>query len=357
MKMDIEKEIKKNKEKIDRQLRKFFEAQLRKSRAVSPYTHEIMEHMAEFSLRGGKRIRPMLLMTGYRLFGTSDEKQIVKAAIAVELMESFLLIHDDVIDRDELRRGYLTFHKIYENKSKKKFKKCDPAHFGNSMAILAGDILSILGKEAILSSGFPVKNKLAAIEKFNEIIISTCFGQVLDIVSEYDPSFKASDLSKVHKLKTAVYTIEGPLMIGAILAGAQKERMKVISRYAIPLGKAFQLKDDILGMYGTQQKIGKPVGSDIREGKRTLLILKALEKADEKQKKVILGALGNPNLTENQIDDVKRIVIETGSLKHSEDLAFALASKAKSVVLKEKLPREPKEFLIGLADYVIRREK
>lgn len=340
----------KYKNQINSELENFFKKRLEKTDSISDSSKEAIQNIKDFTLHKGKRIRPMLVITAYHAFGGKDQKQIIKAAIAVELMQSFLLIHDDIIDRDSLRRGHPTIHKIYQ-------KKYSSPHFGNSMAIVLGDICSILGSEAILQTNFPEKYKLNAIDKFNKVIINTCFGQLLDIESCISKETNKDDILKIHNLKTAIYTIEGPLHIGAILAGAKKQDLKTLTNYAIPLGQAFQLKDDILGLFGTRQKIGKPIGSDIKEGKKTLLILKALEKADKKEKDFIKKCIGNRKTTESDIEKIKKIVIKTGSLAYSEELARKLAQNAKKAIINKKLKKQGKSFLLSLTDYMISRER
>ncbi len=354
--MNIEKKLKHYKEKIDSELRIFLKSRINKTNNLSSSSKEMMERITEFNLRGGKRIRPILVVFGYKAFGGKKEKEIIKAALAVELMESFLLMHDDIMDQDELRRGYLTMHKIYENKCKRQYKNADSKRYGESMAIIAGDITSILGSEAILYSGFPIKNKLKAVDMFNRCVINTNFGQILDIKSSFDAEIKEKDIKRIHQLKTAVYTIQAPLHIGAILAGAKKSALNALSSYAMPLGQAFQIKDDILGLFSTKQKIGKPVGSDIKEGKKTLLILKALEKADKKEKKFILNCMGNRKITEKDVKKLKNIMINTGSLAYSEALAKELVEKAKKAIIKTKIRQEGKQFLVGIADYIVKRK-
>lgn len=339
----------KYKEQIDKELKEFFKKRLEKANNISNSSKEAIQHLKEFTLHKGKRIRPMLVITAYRAFGGKEQKQIIKAAIAVELMQSFLLIHDDIIDRDSLRRGSPTINKLYQ-------KKYSSPHLGNSMAIVLGDICSVLGSEAILETSFPEDCKLKAIEKFNKVIINTCFGQLLDIESCMSKETKKEDILKIHNLKTAVYTIEGPLHIGAILAGAKQKDLKILSSYAMPLGQAFQLKDDVLGLFGTIHKIGKPVGSDIKEGKKTLLILKALEKADKKERNLIRKCLGNRKTTDADIEKIKNIIIKTGSLAYSEELARKLAQNAKKAIANIKIKKQGKNFLLSLADYIISRE-
>jgi geranylgeranyl diphosphate synthase type I len=353
--MDVKEILKQYKGNIDHQLRLFFDSKIKRVKTISPYAVEMLEHLKEFTLRGGKRIRPVLTIFGYKAIGGRDEEAITQAALAVELMESYLLIHDDIMDQDELRRGYLTIHKIYENKSKRLFST-EHKRFGESMAIIAGDILAILGSEAIAYARFPQKNKIRAIDKFNRVVINTCFGQILDIRSELENDIKEENILRTHELKTAVYTIEGPLHIGALLAGASEKQLKVLSNYAIPLGQAFQIQDDILGMFGEQKKLGKPIGSDLKEGKKTLLIVKALERANDTEKKIILQGLGNKNLSDKEIDKIKSIIKVTDSLAYSQELAIGLINRAKSVMVSSKFRKDAKNFLVGIADYMLNRE-
>ncbi len=354
--MDINRIIKEHKVKIDRKLRAFLRQRIRLVGSISPAAKEMMELILEYNLRGGKRIRPLLVMMGYRACGGRDEKSIIDAAIAVELMESFLLIHDDIMDQDDLRRGYLTMHKIYENKYSRCFKGIDAKRYGESMALIAGDILAILGSEAIINSDFPIRRKLKAVDRFNRAVVNTCFGQAMDIISGCDDNMSEEQVRRVYELKTAIYTFEAPLQIGALLAGASKKQLQVLSEYAIPLGKAFQYHDDILGLFGTRDKIGKPVGSDVREGKKTLLILKALEKANAGDRAFIIRTLGDQDVKTDDIKRIREIVEKTGSLEYSRKLARELTERSIAVLRNARLSSNSREFLEVLAEYVINRE-
>jgi geranylgeranyl diphosphate synthase type I len=180
------------------------------------------------------------------------------------------------------------------------------------------------------------------------------YGESLDVLSSIKPNFTKKDLELTHYLKTASYTVEGPLHLGAILAGATNQQLQTLSKYAIPLGKAFQLQDDILGLFGDEKKLGKPVASDIKEGKKTLLILKALEKASEHDKTVLKASLNNQNVTKEDIQKVRDIVTATNSLEHSQNTAKKLIKQAKQAITN--LPQsESKQFLIELADYMLER--
>ncbi len=352
---DVKLTLKQYQARINSELEKFFDKKIQRVKGISPHIIELTKNLREFTLRDAKRIRPILLIFGYKCIkDPKNESDILKAALAAELMESFLLIHDDIIDNDSIRRKKPTLHKIYEERSKR--YNTDHTHFGKSMAIIGGDILATLGSEILLSTNFKDSLKLKAIEKFNRVVINTGFGELLDVISEVDNKISEKDILKIHELKTAKYTIEGPLHIGAILAGAKEKHLSILSKYAIPLGKAFQIQDDILGMYGDQKKTGKPVGSDLKEGKKTLLILKALEKSNLKDRLKIKRALGNKKLTTRQLNQIRKIIMDTGSLQYSKDMAKQLAEKAKSAISRSSFKKEGKEFLIQIADYIINRD-
>jgi geranylgeranyl diphosphate synthase type I len=152
------------------------------------------------------------------------------------------------------------------------------------------------------------------------------------------------------------YTFDGPIKIGAILAGANDSSLEALSRYSVPLGKAFQIQDDILGMFGTEEKLGKPVTSDLKEGKKTLLILEALSRANKNQKEIIELNLGNKKVTYNSLKQVRKVIEETGSLEESNSFAKQLVEEAINELNKMKLRKEGKDFLLNIAEYMIKRE-
>ena len=341
------------KEKIELRLKTFLDEKISEAEKISYSSREIMQYIIEFNLRGGKRIRSVLIIMAYKSLGGKNENAIIDIAASAELMQSFLLIHDDIIDDDDLRRGGPTMHRIYAEK----YKGCDnPKKFGENMAIIAGDLLASLGNEIISKSAFDEEKKLKLLQKFNKIIKLTGYGEIIDILSGLKTNVTEQDISKMHKLKTAVYTIEGPLHMGAIAAGASDDQLKILSEYAIPLGMAFQLKDDILGLFGSEEKLGKPADSDIKEGKKTLLILKVLENANKEQKELIGNALGNKDITKTELTKVREIIKETGSLSYSENLAEKLVKKAKNAIKTSDFETHGKDFFLEIADYVIKRD-
>lgn len=344
------------KKRIDKELRIFFDKRILEVRHIDSSAKEMMELLKDFTLRGGKRVRAAMIYYGYKCFNKNKESELLKAAMCIELVNSSLLIHDDIIDCDSLRRGGLTLHKAYEKIHSKRYNgRKDAGHFGESMAIIAGDALACLANQLLVYSDFRKENKLRAIAKLNQAVHKVIYGQALDIISELKDNFNVKDILNIHHLKTASYTIEGPLHIGALLAGAGEKDLKVLSAYGIPLGKAFQIQDDILGMFGDEKELGKPVGSDIKEGKRTLLVLKAIEKGNLMQKAFIKRNLGNKHIGLQELREFRKIVEETGSLEYSQNLAKKLIEEAKSAVRNTKFRKEGKDFLLGIADYMLER--
>ncbi|MBU0476682.1 polyprenyl synthetase family protein, partial [Patescibacteria group bacterium] len=283
--MDIQKIFLQLQKKVNQRLELFFDRKAKELKNFSPLTKQLFKEIKDFSLAGGKRIRPIFLYYGYLAGGGKNKKAILDASICVELIHNYLLIHDDIIDKDEFRRGKPTIHEIYRTIYQKKF--LDSKHLGVSAGILAGDFCSVFGYDILVNSKFPLELKLKAIQKLNQILIEVVEGEMLDVFLGLDHQLSQNDIFKILEYKSARYTVEGPLHLGAILAGANGNLLKRLSQYAIPLGIAFQIQDDILGMFGEPKKTCKPSGNDLKEAKQTILILKARQLASPKQRKII----------------------------------------------------------------------
>jgi geranylgeranyl diphosphate synthase type I len=352
--MKIQKVLKKLKARIERRLSVFLKEKVKEAGRVSPLLQEMTYHGMEFVMRGGKRIRPALVYYGYLAGGGRNEKAILDASICVELIHNYLLAHDDIIDRDELRRGKPTIHKHYQNF----YRKLENGeHFGNSAGILIGDLLCNFGYESLTNAKFSETLKNRALARLNQMLAEVIFGEMLDVFLGIRKLLKEKDILKILKYKTAKYTIEGPLHIGAILAGSNKKTLRILSQYNIPLGVAFQIQDDILGIFGEVKATGKAVGADVREGKQTLLIFRAMQQASERQRKIIKQTLGNNKASAEDIQKIKEIVINTGSLEYCQKMAELLVRRSKKVIEKSSFALGVKEFLIGIADYIIKRTK
>ncbi|MHC1601168.1 MAG: polyprenyl synthetase family protein [Candidatus Nezhaarchaeales archaeon] len=319
----------------------------------------VIEEIARFTLGGGKRIRPSLMILGYAGSKGVIDNRIVKASISIELVHSYLLMHDDVMDRDELRRNRPTVWKVFRDLHDELYGPEDATHYGYSMAIIAGDLAAAYAVQALLQSGFEYDVIIKAVELMQSVIEKTGHGQILDMTLEKEPlsAVKEEDVLEVHKLKTAIYTIEGPLQMGGILARADKTLLNVYSKYAIPVGIAFQLQDDILGVFGDEATVGKPVDSDIKEGKRTLLVIKAWERATPDQKRILERTLGNRAASKDDVEVVRDIIRSTGALDYVKELALKLANEGVSAIESADMSSDVKEVLRDLARIVVERVK
>ncbi len=342
---------------LDKELKKYLDQKVREAAKISPHAKELMDHIYDLTLRGGKRIRAALLYYSYIAHGGKNRQQAMKAAMSMEMSETYLLIHDDIMDSDTLRRGGVTIHESYRLVGDDKYKgKTNSTDFGNSLAILAGDISAGMSNEILAELNFRSEYIKRAMLELNRIYIVEGYGQALDMLSELRDDVTKDDVLTVQRLKTVPYTFDGPIKIGAILAGADEKSLKQLEKYSYPLGTAFQIQDDILGMFGSEEKLGKPVTSDLEEGKKTLLILDALEAANEKQRETILLYLGNKRVGLRGLESVRRIIRQTGALDKSKKLANDLATKATKSLQNMELKKEGKDLMLKLADYMVKRD-
>jgi geranylgeranyl diphosphate synthase type I len=285
--MHIEAELKAFKARLDPKISAYFDMVLEHSAKEDDLIAEALGHAREIVLSGGKRLRAAFMYYGYLGAGGMEEERILDTSVSVELIHAFLLVHDDIIDRDEIRHGIPTLHRRYADFGKRFFPEKDTEHFGNSIALIMGDMLCAFGNDIIFRSAFPHQRVFQALSQLQRIVSYTVIGQARDVYMEYKREATEEEIIKMYTNKTAKYTVEGPLHLGAILAGAPQELLDGLSAYAVPLGIAFQIQDDILGVFGTEKRIGKPIGSDIEEGKITILVSRALRGGTPGQKKRI----------------------------------------------------------------------
>lgn len=349
--------LKNFKRRFEPLLQSYFDKKFHQAGKIDSITKEAIGMIRDYTMAGGKRIRPAFLYYGYLATGGKNYGEIFKISIAGELLNSFALIHDDIIDKDASRHGVATIHERYKKIANQYNPTKNGAHFGNSMAIISGDMANSMAHDVILNSNFKNDVKLKCLNTLEKIIFLTCSGEMMDVAMSYQDKTTEKQILKMYERKTALYTFEGPIHFGCILAEADKAYLDLFSKYALPLGKAFQIKDDILGIFGNEKEIGKTIGSDITEGKKTLLVLKALEKGNRKQKEIIKQCLNKKNISKKEIEEFRKVIRETGSLEYSENLAKSFASKALGALKKIDFKNnQAKEFFTGIADYIINRK-
>lgn len=357
------KRLKQIAKKVDSKLSHYFDTQIENafgvSKAQKRVSQEALEKIKDHCLRPAKRLRASLMITGYEILGGDDFEKILDASLSIELVHTALLIHDDIMDQDEMRRGGLTTHKQYEREHRRYLNRCDPTHYGISQALNTGDIALLLGHQILAQSDFEPEIRLKAVERLLSGAIHTGYGQGFDMYLEAKGKASQSDILDLHTAKTAIYTYENPLYIGAILANAEKKDLKALSRFAIPAGIGFQLQDDILGLFGNPEKTGKAADSDLRQGKMTLLIRKAFQHANATQSQALTKIWGKQNLSKADAQLARQIIIDTGSLQYSKDLSRKYAKKAQEslqTMRNRGWHKESIDYLEGLAVYMIERK-
>jgi geranylgeranyl diphosphate synthase, type I len=307
--------------------------------------------------RGGKRIRGALTMLSYEMCGGTDQKMIIQAARALEMIHAYILIIDDFQDRSGIRRGGPTAHVLLGNYHRRHELANDSDHFGASIAINAA-LSGAHAAQQILAE-LPVGSalKLNAIQTINHSMVVTSHGQTNDIINEVVAEVTHRDIERVLEWKTAHYTFLNPLTVGMILAGADEKSIKAITDYAMHAGKAFQITDDNLGTFGSEFESGKSPTDDIREGKRTLIIAHALEHTNNDNKNFLVQMLGNSQLTPVEFERCKDILVESGALDYAQKAATKHVSQA--IKALDKHPSSWNEsgvqFLRGLATYLLQR--
>lgn len=357
--MDFKTQLTEFKTYFESRLIEYFSEVKKKYSKKSEFIDVFVEIVEDYTTRGGKRLRPALVYYAYKLFKGEEKKaEVIKFSIFIEILQTFLLIHDDIIDRSSTRRGKPTVHKIFEEFSEKnKFK--DDYHFGNTMAILAGDFACQLGYQIIAESNFEEVKKNQITKMVAEEITNVCFGQVHDVLLNYDyknnDDFK-KDIEFVNIYKTAIYTFKLPILAGSILANAEKENLENLVRFSYPVGIAFQIRDDILSTFGDPKETGKDIKSDIQEGKKTILIYYAYQNAKKEQKEILDKFLGKKNLTDHEFSLVQEIIASTGALKKAINECEELVKESKKYLSKiNNYNQEAYDFISQLADYIIVR--
>lgn len=361
--MQIENSLENYRAKINPLLKKYFQQKIKKVSKIDPLAVGAVREIERLTLAGGKRIRPALVYWGFLIAGGKETPAILKASLSIELVHSFLLIHDDIIDRDEKRHNINTVNKNYCLLGSKFFSdQRESQHFGNSMALVVGDMAYSMANEILFESNFSAEIILTALKKIQDIVYRTIPGEMLDILLDAKGEATEEEILKMYDGKTARYTFEGPLHLGVCLAGkgADQELLKIFSDYAIPLGQAFQIQDDILGIFGDEKKLGKSVGSDIVEGKQTLLLIRSLLKANVQQKKRLRTLLGKKDLSMKELLDFQKIIKDTGSLESVQKTLKDLINKSQKALMKIKLKTKNNAFVINslkeLTEYIILRK-
>lgn len=378
--MNFESLLREYKEKVDNELELFFDKKIKELK--DSFLRLNYSYAKEFVLHGGKRLRPISMIMAYNAVNKGNEKSILAPSLSVELVHNSTLVHDDIMDEDELRRNHPTMHK----QSRDWFLECQKSQisehaqeppvrdgrfltnykgaknegslfnnassrFAVSNAILCGNILLSLGYSALDMADN--KNSKKACFVYNQAYNEVVDGQIMDILTSFNDISEKKYFDIIAKKTAALF--KASVEIGAILGGADKGQTESLSEYALQAALAFQIKDDVMDVSHEMDK-GHELGSDIKQGKKNLLIIKALEFSDNRNKKIINNILGKENATSEEVDSVIELFKSTGAIDYAEKLSKEKIKSAKEHLKKAELNKESSEFFSKLADYMVDRK-
>ena len=334
--------------RVDARLQLLLDTERTRWSAFDPDLAQPIDEIARLVLAGGKRLRPAFCHWGFvGAGGNPDDQRVIDAGAAFELMHAFALFHDDVMDGSATRRGEPTTHVVMSQLHEKHSWVGESRRFGEGAAILVGDLAFVYADQLLLGAPQPVWSI------WNELRVELNFGQYLDMLGSANSERRLVKAERICRYKSGKYTIERPLHLGAVLAAPEKteQLLPALSAYGLPLGDAFQMRDDVMGAFGETSVTGKPVGDDLREGKPTPLMAMATARADAAQLGV-LQLVGNTVLNDAQVADVQAVIRETGALDQLEQLITSLTDEAIVAIGKAPLSQEARNELIELAAFV-----
>lgn len=306
---------------VERALVEVWQIAEREHRRLGPAVAEPLEAARELCLRGGKRLRAALVATGYLVGGGAerDLRSCLSVCCAVELLQAYFLIHDDWMDQDSLRRGGPTVHTALQ-------AHFPSVHLAACGAVLAGDYTLALATRELACAPVPAAQRARIFERFAVMQLDAVVGQQLDVLGD------GSNLDDVYRLKTGSYTVRGPLELGTLLCEAPASVRTALEAFALPLGIAFQLRDDLIGAFGDPHLTGKPRGSDLVAGKRTLLLATALELLEPGACAVLREVLGNRSATHSAIETAIDAIDASGARVRVEARISELCREARAAL-------------------------
>jgi len=336
------------KKEIDSELVKLLRTErFRSLKGISP---SLERAISDFVGRDGKRIRPIMFVVGYLGYAGKPAPGLYMSALSIELLHDFMLIHDDIIDKSDLRRGKPAMHvllnRIIRKDSKVKFN-------GQDLAIVAGDVVYAMAIHAFLEIKVDMRYKERGLRKFVDAALYTGAGEFIELLlgGEKLSEVGLADIYKIYDFKTAYYTFSCPLSVGAILAKAPEAEIKKLNDYGICLGRAFQIKDDIIGMFSNADESGKPSLSDLQEAKKTVLMYYASRMGNKNQRAAINAVLVKKTVTRADLERIRGIIVDCGALERVKKEVVIL--RARAVELGNSL-RMCATYRRALSDYAER---
>ncbi len=340
--------------RVDARLERLLDSERLRWTALDPDLGPPLDALGRSVLSGGKRLRPACCRIGFVAGGGDPERDpgaslVDDAGAAFELLHAFALVHDDVMDGADTRRGLATPHARFRDHHTEACGRGESRRFGESVAILVGDLAHVYADQ--LAATLPRDAQVV----WHELQAELMMGQYLDVLRTAHGRADRDQARRIAELKSGRYTIERPLELGAALAGADPTVRQHLRAYAGPLGLAFQLRDDVLGSVGDQDVVGKPVGGDLVEGKPTPLLAIALERASASQRE-LLDLAGSPTITDDEVRDMQRVLIDTGALAQIEREITTLTQEAVAAISAAPWSAAVTDTLVELAWFVAERE-
>jgi geranylgeranyl diphosphate synthase type I len=342
---------------LEVELERFLERKRRQCTSEVADALELTGKLDPYVLRGGKRLRPALLYYSYRACGGERRDSVLPAALAMELLHTYLLIHDDIMDHSETRRGGPTAHRVFREEHRERGWRGSSEHHGESVAILLGDLAYSFAVELFHSCPLDESVRAGVQACFSTMCQEVIVGQYLEMTAAYRRDLDEEDLLRVLRMKSGRYSVERPIQIGALMAGAGSELLDGLSRFGLLTGEAFQLQDDLLGMFGDTERMGKPVDSDLAEGKYTVLIQQTLRRASPVDAETVTAALGNPEIGLAEVERVQAIIRGSGARDRVVSMVEGRIEEAAAILDGLDLTAEGREFFRGLARYLRERER
>ena len=337
-------------EQVEARILRLLDAETARWSAVDPVLVEPLDELRALVVAGGKRLRPAFCHCAFvGSGGTGGAQAVIDAAAALELVHTFALVHDDVMDGSDTRRGRDAVHRHFTVRHTTEGWRGEARRFGEGMAILVGDFAFVYADTLVRGAREPV------LEIFDQLRIELCVGQSLDLATTATASTEPAAARRIARYKSAKYTVERPLHLGAALAGRLPELEAQLSDIGLPLGEAFQLRDDVLGAFGEADVTGKPVGDDLREGKATPLVALAAARA-EASDRPLLGRLGATDLRPDEVAALQDLFVRTGALKEVEHEIERLVTQTHRALDRATITPEARDLLGQLADYVAWRD-
>jgi geranylgeranyl diphosphate synthase type I len=308
-------------------------------RRALPDADDLLAELQRVARAGGKRLRPAFCVWGYRAGGGTDDAAIARAAASLELLHTFAIIHDDVMDRSPLRRGSPATYRQLADDSGRLRRGAD--RFGVSAAILTGDLAMALAGELWWTAGFDGTALMDGATIYHAMRAEVIGGQYLDLLAAARGDATPEETRRISVLKSGRYTVERPLLIGAALAAAPVDVRAALAAFGAPLGEAFQLRDDIIGAFGDPAITGKDADGDLREGKQTLLVALAKKAATPEQRATLDELLGADDLTAVGAERLRAVLSDTGALDEVRDTIASLLTDARTALDGGAIPPGP----------------